>query len=192
MDSTTVLRACIHAGLTNAVFYAIFDPESLDAMFQAGINNEVHLQLGGKTKIPEMPSEETEPLDVIGTVVALRKASTKLNIGDNRLDGRMGAIQVSQNGCDILVCVVSKHEEPNNQSVFTKLGIDFMSSTFLILKSRVHWQNSKGFGPIYKAVVELDGHGVCTSDYSKMHFKHLRRPIFPLEDHITLKDVLGE
>ena len=28
---------------------------------------------------------------------------------------------------------------------------------YLVLKSRVHWQNSRGFGPIYKGVVECDG-----------------------------------
>ena len=32
-----------------------------------------------------------------------------------------------------------------------------------------------------KAVVECAGEGVCTSDYSQLKFRHVRRPIYPLD-----------
>ena len=48
-----------------------------------------------------------------------------------------------------------------------------------MLKSRVHWR--AGFGDLAKATVECAGVGVCTSDYSVLDFRRIRRPIYPLE-----------
>ena len=48
-----------------------------------------------------------------------------------------------------------------------------------MLKSRIHWR--AGLGPVAKAVVECAGVGVCTSDYSQLQFKKVRRPIYPLD-----------
>jgi microcystin degradation protein MlrC len=48
-----------------------------------------------------------------------------------------------------------------------------------MLKSRVHWR--AGLGAMAKAVVDLAGIGACTSDYSSLTFKNVRRPIYPLD-----------
>jgi microcystin degradation protein MlrC len=48
-----------------------------------------------------------------------------------------------------------------------------------MLKSRVHWR--AGFGDLARATVECAGVGVCTSDYSTLRFKRVRRPIYPLD-----------
>ena len=48
-----------------------------------------------------------------------------------------------------------------------------------MLKSRVHWR--AGLGPLAKAVVECAGTGVCTSEYSQLEFKRVRRPMYPLD-----------
>ena len=157
MDSTMVLRACLDAGLSGAVFYAIFDPASVDAMFAAGEGAEVALELGGKMRVPVMPTEETPPLAVTGSVVKLREAQTGPgSYGEWGQDGRMGVLRLPSggDGGSILVCVISKHVEPNNTAVLEKLEIDPYAHSFLVLKSRVHWQNSRGFGPVYHAVVE--------------------------------------
>ena len=50
---------------------------------------------------------------------------------------------------------------------------------YLMLKSRVHWR--AGFGDLARATVECAGVGVCTSDYSALRFKRVRRPIYPLD-----------
>jgi microcystin degradation protein MlrC len=48
-----------------------------------------------------------------------------------------------------------------------------------MLKSRIHYR--VGFRNIARAVVECAGVGVCTSDYSELEFKKVRRPIYPLD-----------
>ena len=42
-------------------------------------------------------------------------------------------------------------------------------------------QQAAGFGDLARATVECAGVGVCTSDYSVLDFRKVRRPIFPLD-----------
>ena len=44
---------------------------------------------------------------------------------------------------------------------------------------RVHWR--AGLRKYARAVVECAGTGVCTSDFSSLHFHKLRRPMYPLD-----------
>jgi microcystin degradation protein MlrC len=81
------------------------------------------------------------------------------------------------------IAVISKRVEPHDIASFKVLGIDPLSKRFLMLKSRVHWR--AGLGDIAAAVVECAGVGVCTSDYSQLPFRRLRRPIYPLDRHVT-------
>jgi microcystin degradation protein MlrC len=43
----------------------------------------------------------------------------------------------------------------------------------------VHWR--AGLGNLARAVIECAGTGVCTSDYSQLHFTRVRRPAYPLD-----------
>ena len=42
-----------------------------------------------------------------------------------------------------------------------------------------------GLSHLAKAVVECAGVGVCTSDFGQHDFKHLLRPIYPLDADVT-------
>lgn len=80
----------------------------------------------------------------------------------------------------VQICVISRQQEPNDTACFTSLGIDPEEKTFLMLKSRIHYR--AGFGRLAKQVIECAGSGVCGSDYSKLDFKNVRRPIYPLDN----------
>jgi microcystin degradation protein MlrC len=90
----------------------------------------------------------------------------------------MGPSAVLDTG-KVEIAVISRHVEPHDMASFRELGIDPLKKRFLMLKSRVHWR--AGLGPLAKAVVECAGEGVCTSDYSQLNFKRLRRPVYPLD-----------
>jgi microcystin degradation protein MlrC len=79
----------------------------------------------------------------------------------------------------VQVVVISDHVEPHDLAAFTAVGIAPERLSVLMLKSRVHWR--AGLRAMAHAVVECNGTGVCTSDYSALAFKHLRRPIYPLD-----------
>ena len=90
----------------------------------------------------------------------------------------MGPSVVIDTGA-VEIALISRHVEPSDLNCFYALGIDPMQKRFLMLKSRIHWR--AGLGNVAKAVVECAGMGVCTSDYSQLSFKKVRRPIYPLD-----------
>eukprot|EP01051_Picozoa_sp_SAG22_P014317 SAG22_NODE_1718_length_3741_cov_6.422021_2_plen_550_part_00 len=170
MDTTAVLKAVLEAGLADVCFYAVFDPVAVAVLHDAGEGGTVRLELGGKLPMPGIGEPVGVPLEVEGLVLAC--------VGG---DQQQPAAAVLCVGDKVDICVVSRHIEPSNLSVMTDLGIDPLARRYLVLKSRVHWQNSRGFGPIYKGVVECDGLGVCGSDYAALTFHNVARPVFPLD-----------
>ena len=61
---------------------------------------------------------------------------------------------------------------------FRSVGIEPTQKRYLVLKSRIHYR--AGFKPIARAVVECDGEGVTSSDYSLFRFRKLNRATYPL------------
>jgi microcystin degradation protein MlrC len=91
----------------------------------------------------------------------------------------MGPAVVFDTG-KVEIVVITKHLEPFDLGCFTSLGIDPTAKKYLMLKSRIHYR--AGFKAIAKQIIECAGVGVCTSDYSMLDFKHVRRPIYPLDN----------
>ncbi|HET6474028.1 MAG TPA: MlrC C-terminal domain-containing protein, partial [Pseudomonadales bacterium] len=90
----------------------------------------------------------------------------------------MGTTAVLSTG-SVDIVVISRHIEPFDPGCFTSVGIDPTQRKYLMLKSRIHYR--VGFKKLARAIVECAGVGVCTSDYSELSFKKVRRPIYPLD-----------
>jgi microcystin degradation protein MlrC len=178
MDTTAVLAAILREGLENVAAFAIYDPEAVQQAIAAGIGAEGALSLGGKLKMPQIPGE-SPPLAVTGRVKTISS-------GRFRNKGPMGRGVTTDMGPAVVVdtgkvevALISRHVEPSDLNCFYSLGIDPAQKRYVMLKSRVHWR--AGLGAMAKAVVDLAGIGACTSDYSSLTFKNVRRPIYPLD-----------
>ena len=178
MDCMTVLRAILDMGLENVAAFAIHDPRAVRTMIAAGVGNKVMLALGGKIDMPAI-GLRSEPLQVTGRVKLIFDGTFR-NRGPayQGVMMHMGPAVVLDAG-RVEIVVISRHQEPNDLACLTSVGIDPASKRYLMLKSRVHWR--AGFGPMAKNVVECAGTGVCTSDYSMLTFRKVRRPIYPLD-----------
>jgi microcystin degradation protein MlrC len=80
---------------------------------------------------------------------------------------------------NVEVVVISRYQEPFDISCLLSAGIDPRKKRYVVLKSRVHWR--AGFGKVAREIIECDGVGVTTSDYGKLKFEKVRRPVFPLD-----------
>lgn len=178
MDTMTVLGAMLDAGLQRAAAFAIYDPEAVRQMAAAGIGAEITLPLGGKLDMPTI-GLKGQPRTVTGRVKLLADGYYRNRgpMSKNELNamGDCGVLQVG--GIDVVV--ISNHVEPNDLAAFEAVGISPDRLDFVMLKSRVHWR--AGLRPLAHAVVECAGTGVCTSDYALLDFKHVRRPIYPVD-----------
>ena len=178
-DTMTVLAAILEAGLEDVAAFAVCDPDAVRKMTRAGIGAEITLDLGGKVDMPAI-GETGKPLKVTGRVKALTDGIYKNNGPASRgVTMDMGPSGVLDTG-RVQICVISRQQEPNDTACFTSLGIDPAEKTFLMLKSRIHYR--AGFGKLAKQVIECAGTGVCGSDYSKLDFRNVRRPIYPLDN----------
>jgi microcystin degradation protein MlrC len=178
MDTTAVLAEVLSQGLTDAVFYAIHDPESVRTAIAAGVGNEVSLQVGGRLPMPSIGAS-AKPLAVTGRVL-------RITDGVYRLRGPMGTGALVNNGPTVVLqvqglelVIMSLYQEPYDLECFHSVGIDPMRKRFVIIKSRVHWR--AGLGELAREIVECSGVGVTTSDYSLLEFRNVRRPVYPLD-----------
>jgi len=178
MDTMTVLGAMLDAGLDGAAAFAIFDPAAVQQMVAAGVGANVTLNLGGKLDMPSI-GLKGEPRTVSGRVKLLCD-------GRYRNFGPMGAGELNDMGPTavldtgtVQIVIISNHVEPNDLAAFAAVGLSPQHLKVVMLKSRVHWR--AGLRHLAHAVVECAGTGVCTSDYDLLAFKHVRRPIYPLD-----------
>lgn len=177
-DTTAVLREVMKQGLKDVAVFAICDPAAVAEMAKAGVGATLTLKLGGKTAMPSI-GRAGEPIEVTGKVRALTDGefviTAPMNTGTTAYMGRSGVLHVD--GIDIVV--IENNHEPFELGCFRSLGIEPTSRRYLLLKSRIHYR--AGFKPIAKAIVECDGVGVTTSDYSQFKFNRIERPAYPLD-----------
>ncbi|TDQ82327.1 microcystin degradation protein MlrC [Dongia mobilis] len=178
MDTTRVLKAILDSGLDDVAAFAIHDPAAVTKMVQAGIGATVTLPIGGWNDLPSIKAKG-EPLTVTGRVKLISDGRYR-NQGpmERGVLQDMGATVVLDTG-RVDIVILSNHVEPYDIECLMSLGIDPMRKKFIMLKSRVHFR--AGFQDLAKGIVECEGVGVCTSDYSQLDFRHVRRPIYPLD-----------
>jgi microcystin degradation protein MlrC len=178
MDTTAVLAEILRQGLDNVAAFAIYDPEAVQQAIAAGVGSEITLSIGGKMVMPAIPAA-SPALTVTSTVKTISN-------GRYRNRGPMGrGVQMDMGPAVVLdtgtveIVLISRHVEPSDLNCLLSLGIDPSQKRYVMLKSRIHWR--AGLGKIVRAVIDCAGVGVCTSDYSQLQVKKVRRPIYPLD-----------
>lgn len=180
-DVMTVIGAVLRAGLEGVAAAAVYDPEAAAAMHAAGEGASLTLDLGGKTDMPAI-GLRGRPLRLTGRVA-------KVTDGRWTVEGPMytgvrvdtGPTAVFETG-GMRIVVTSRHHEPWDAGILTNNGIDPAACHYILLKSRIHYR--AGFQPVQPDLalhLPLDGDGVTTSDNRVLEYRHLRRPIFPLD-----------
>ncbi|MGE0697884.1 MAG: M81 family metallopeptidase [Hyphomicrobiaceae bacterium] len=174
-DSAGLLKAMIDAGLDNAAMSAICDPEAAAACHKAGIGGRLRLAIGGKIDPLFGPTIEAE-----GTVTALTDGRFRIEGPMMRgVEVNMGPSAVFRIG-GVEVVLASKRYQNYCQTFFSSLGIEPRSRTVLAVKSMQHFRAA--YQPIASEVLIVDeGNGITSNDVSKLPYRHVRRPIFPLD-----------
>jgi microcystin degradation protein MlrC len=120
-----------------------------------------------------------EPLRISGKIVRITDGNYTVTgpmfTGMRLSTGRTAVIDTG----GILVFVCERPQEPYDTGLFTHAGVDPARKKYVLIKSRQHFR--AGFGPLARHVILVAGPGVCSSDYSLFPFRHLPRPIYPLE-----------
>ncbi len=174
-DSVDLLGGMIAAGLENAAYATLFDPEAAALCTRARAGAEVTLSLGGKVE-PRFGA----PLEITGTV-------KRLTDGRLTFDGPMNAgVSVAMGPTAVLaiggidVVVTSGRFQVYDRQYLKHAGIDPAKKSVVAVKSAQHFRAA--FAPIAREIVVVDGGGGLTSaNFKELPFEKLRRPVYPLD-----------
>ncbi len=174
-DSTGLLGGMIEAGLENAAYATMYDPEAAAICAEAGEGAEVSLGLGGK-----LDPRFGAPLEVSGSV-------QRLTDGRLTFDGPMNkGIQIDMGPTAVIrvggvdIVVASARFQAYDRQYFMHAGIDPAARSVVAVKSAHHFRAA--FGPIARAIVVVDsGAGLTSANFKELPFENVRRPVFPLD-----------
>jgi microcystin degradation protein MlrC len=180
-DSAELVRFLFAHRVHDAAVALIKDPDVVRQAIIAGPGATISVTLGGKTD-----RRHGESLSV--------RAYVKL-ISDGRYvnDGpMMGGLGVDLGATALLLCqptdgsappvevlVTTRAETPIDLNVFRCHGIEPTRRRVLGLKGKGHFRAA--FEPIARRVVLVEGPGITGADLSRLDFKKVRRPIWPLD-----------
>jgi microcystin degradation protein MlrC len=173
-DGTAILAELIKQKAKGAVIGNIADPAAVREAVEAGIGKDVTLTVGGK-----VDRFHGEPVTISGRVRVIHDgvfaASTMCNAGTVRRGTTAvvdcGGIEVILTSHPVLVF------EPNH---FRSLGIEPTQRKILVCKSEL--QHRPGLADVARTFIDVDAPGLATQDLSRLPYKSIRRPVFPLDD----------
>ncbi|HEX7102271.1 MAG TPA: M81 family metallopeptidase [Nitrolancea sp.] len=174
-DSSELLRFLLAYDVHDAALALIKDPESVEQCVAAGVGHEVELRLGGKTD-----RLHGDPMLVTAEVRMLSDGEY-INAGPMHAGVRVKLGKTAVIVCNGIEVLVTSHAEtPIDLNIFRSHGIDPTKRHVIALKGKGHFRAS--FEPIAERVVLVEGPGITGADLSRLTFKHIRRPIWPLDD----------
>ena len=173
-DGTALLAEFIKQNAKGAVIGNIADPAAVQEAIRAGIGKEVTLTVGGK-----VDKFHGDPVQISGRVRMIHDGvftgATKFNAGTYRRGTTVvvdcGGVEVILTSRPVLVFEVNH---------FRSLGIEPTQRKILACKSEL--QHRAGFEGIASKIIDVDTPGLATQDLSRLPFKKIRRPVFPLDN----------
>ncbi len=174
-DSSELLRFLLAQDVRGAALALIKDAESVAKCIEAGVGNEVEIRLGGKTD-----RLHGDTLLVTAYVRMLTDGSY-VNAGPMHAGVRVNLGRTAVIVCNGVEVLVTEHAEtPIDLNIFRYHGIEPTKRRVLALKGKGHFRAS--FEPIAERVILVEGPGITGSDLSRLSFRNVRRPIWPLDD----------
>ena len=173
-DGTEILRELLRVGARSATVACLWDPEAAAACARAGVGATVTLKVGGK-----VDERHGAPVPVTGRVRTLSDGRFVHKGPMMRgLEGRLGATAVLDVN-DVKIILISLRWQTLDPEMIRFVGIDPCAEKILVVKSTIHYRAA--FEPIAHEIVEVDAPGLSSSNLGRFDFKHVRRPIFPLD-----------
>ncbi len=175
-DATVLLRAMIEAGLDHGAFGAIWDPPTAAQAIAAGAGARIAVRLGGWID----PTFSDAPIEAEAEVIRLSDGHY-VHEGPYAPGtvGSFGPSAVLRIG-SVDVIVSTENKNILDQQQFKIYGLDPTRQAAIGLKCMHGFRAA--FEPVAAKVVSCDAGGLTTYDYSRLPFRNIRRPIWPLDD----------
>jgi microcystin degradation protein MlrC len=180
-DGTHLLRAMLDAGLENACFGFIVDPETAAAAHAAGVGATLDVRLGGKTD-----DLHGAPLPLTVYVKSLHDGRITLQAMFRGAPLNLGPMaRLVPEGAGVEIIVASRRSQTFDPEPFLALGMDVTRYRYVALKSSNHFR--AGFQRLASAIVTADPPGLTTHHIEVFPRQRTARPLWPVDERATFK-----
>lgn len=175
-NTVHILKAFHEAGVQGCVVGVFFDPALAAEAHAAGLGSSIHARFN---------RDESHPLS--GRYEAMATIE-KLHPG--RMVGRRGivaghAIDLGPTALldlgGVKVIVISIRQQAKDTAMFEEMGIEWKDVRSLVLKSRGHFRAAFDLLFSDDRIVEVDVPGLTTPILTRVPYRNVPRPIFPLD-----------
>ncbi|MCW5880060.1 MAG: M81 family metallopeptidase [Anaerolineae bacterium] len=176
-DGTVILRALIDADAQDAVV-VIADAEAVAQAWAAGVGATVALAVGSKTD-----HLHGAPVQVAGVVEGLTDGRFT-NEGINHFSQLYGH-EIHMGPCAVVrvggvrILLTTRRTPPGDLAQLRSQGIAPEAQRIIVVKSPVAFRGA--YQPIAAEIIEVDTPGLVTADLTTFAYRHLPRPIYPLD-----------
>ncbi|MDN3919128.1 M81 family metallopeptidase [Roseateles violae] len=171
-DSSFILRALLQRGVRDAALGMIWDPQAVAIATAAGVGARLALRVGGK-----VGPMSGDPLDLEVEVLACRSDATQRGLVPGSRDPLGAAVALRVQGVDLVLN--SLRQQVFSPDCFSELGIALQAKRLVVVKSTQHFR--AGFDPLAVASFYADTPGSLRVDLTGLPYRHLRRPLWPLD-----------
>jgi len=191
-DGTGLFRALLEYEVPNSAV-CIADPSAVKAAESAGIGSTVTLSIGGKGS-----RLDAGPVELEVEVIAINDGSFELEdkqshlasmCGDHFNMGRCAIVRrlVRQNEgiphsgecAHITILLTSVKTPPFDLGQWRSQGIEPTKLSVICVKAAV--AHRRAYDPIAARMFWVDTPGPCSSNLKTFPYKHIRRPVYPLD-----------
>jgi microcystin degradation protein MlrC len=177
-DGTSIMRAFLAAG-TERALVAINDPGAVQELAGVALGHSVHLAIGGRGW-----ASDPGPVEVTAALVSRGSGMFRFEDPLNHMASATGAgydmgptavVRVA----GVTVLLTSKRTPPFDLGQFRSQEIDPEKYQWIGIKAAVG--HRQAYDPIAVASFYVDTPGPCSSNLAQLPYRHLRRPVYPLD-----------
>jgi microcystin degradation protein MlrC len=173
-DSTALLQALLNSDVPDTVLLNIVDREAVASAAQAGVGAQVHLTVGGK-----LDAARHAPVTFEGEVIAVSDGRFQLKgPAFTGMWQNMGRSVVVRRG-PIHLLIMERPVVQWDPELYRSAGLEPLTAKAVVVKSPMGYRST--YGAIAARIIHVDTFGASSAHLSRMPFRHVRRPIYPLD-----------
>jgi len=182
-DSPAVLESLVRLGAKDCAL-TIRDAEVVEAGLKAGVGGELTMKMGGK-----IDQRFYQPVEITGKVRSIDDGNYMVlgpTHGGWGRDVNKDAFREANVGPRVVVrigdkidVIFSRSRTGKDRDFFKSAGIILEEKQILVVKSNQAHRAS--FDSVVASTIELSSPGVSTVDYASLPYRHLQRPIWPID-----------
>lgn len=180
-DGTHLLKELLRVNPERSIFAMIYDPESAEKAWAAGVGKTVDLSVGGKTT-----DKAGSPVEIKGAkVLALSDGDFVFQgawrTGAKTSIGRSARVKAG----NVEIILSSIRDQTFDDGPIRVLGASLGDYRIIAIKSAGHFRGF--YEPRAGVLIACETPGLRPTDLKKYPYRNVRRPVYPLDPWTTFE-----